>query len=242
MAIGSEELLEQSAPRIRGARPKIFVWAAAAAVIVVLVGFARTYYLKGFFDSRALTTLVHGHGIVMTLWFGTLLAQVLLVSSGNVRAHRKLGVFGAFLAVLVLVIGTATAIAAARNGITPGPPPLVFLAIPLGDMVVFAILIALGFAYRRRGDFHKRYMVCASLGILGAAFARIPVLSEGGMPAIFGSVDLILLGFVVADTWRNRRLHPAFAIGFAVVVLSQVGRLLIAGTPQWMQFAAWLTS
>lgn len=241
MAIGSDDLLQQAAPRIRSLRPKVFVWAAAAALLVVLVGFARTYYLKGLFGSASLSSLVHAHGLVMTLWFGTLLAQALLVSSGNIRMHRRLGIFGAGVAVLVLVVGTATALAAARNGVSPGPPPLVFLAIPLGDMVVFAILVGLGFAYRRRGDFHKRFMICASLGILTAAIARLP-LPGASLPLFFGLTDLLILAFIAIDTINQRRLHPAFAIGFGVVLASQVGRFLIAGTPQWMEFARWVTS
>jgi uncharacterized membrane protein YozB (DUF420 family) len=241
MAIGSDELLEQTAPRIRGQRPRLFVWAAIVALAVVLIGFSRTYYLKGFFGTPDLTTLVHMHGLVMTLWFATLVAQVTLVARGNLKAHRKLGYAGMGLAVLVLVVGTATAIAGAQRGNTPGPPPLVFLAVPLGDMVVFALLIGLGFAYRARSDWHKRFMVCASLGIIAAALARTPLRDAGGIPAVFGTMDAILLAFMVGDWIHNKRLHPAFAIGVAVVILSQVGRFMLAGTPQWMQFARWLT-
>lgn len=240
MATGSDELLGQAATGARSARPKVFVWAAVAALAVVFLGFAQTYYLKGLFGTPELAGLVHAHGLVMTLWFGTLVAQALLVATGNVRVHRRLGIFGAGVAVLVLVVGTATAINAARNGVTPGPPPLVFLAIPLGDMVVFAILVALGFAYRGRGDFHKRYMVCASLGIVTAAIARLPV--PGGLPAFFAVTDVLIIAFIAADTYANRRLHPAFAIGFAVILLSQVGRFLLAGTPAWMEFARWVTA
>lgn len=240
MALGSDELLQQTAPRLKAARPRLFVWAAAVALFVAFAGFAPSYYLKGLFGSPALPGLVHAHGFVMTLWFATLMAQVLLVSAGNVKTHRKLGLFGAVVAVLVLVVGTATAINAARNGVTPGPPPLVFLAIPLGDMVLFAVLVALGFAFRRRSDFHKRFMVCASLGIVTAAIARMPV--PGGLPAFFAVTDAILLAIITADTYNNRRLHPAFAVGLALVVGSQVARFLIAGTPQWLEFARWLTS
>ena len=107
-------------------------------------------------------------------------------------------------------------------------------------MVVFAILVGLGFAYRRRGDYHKRFMISASLGILTAAIARLPL--SGGLPLFFGLTDLVFIAFVAVDSITNRRLHPAFAIGFGVVLVSQVGRFLIAGTPQWMQFARWLTS
>ena len=49
----------------------------------------------------------------------------------------------------------STAIVAAKLGHTPGPPPLIFLAIPIGDMVVFATLVTLGVCYRKRGDYHK---------------------------------------------------------------------------------------
>lgn len=240
MAIGSDELLEQTAPRIRGQRPRLFIWAAAAALAVVLFGFSPTYYLKGVFGAPELSTLVHVHGVVMTLWFATLMTQVVLIAKGNVRMHRKLGTAGLGLAVLVLIVGTATAIAAAQRGVSPGPPPLVFLVIPLGDMVVFALLVGLGFAYRARSDFHKRFMVTASIAILGAAIARTP-LGAAGLPAIFGGVDLILIAFVAADWIHNRRLHPAFAIGLAVAILSQVGRFALAGTPQWMEFARWVT-
>ncbi|MGE5095768.1 MAG: hypothetical protein ACM3SO_11555 [Betaproteobacteria bacterium] len=243
MAIDSEQVLAQNPlaiGRTRGER--LFLWGAAVALLVVVGGFSRTYYLRSFLQDESLPALVHVHGLVMTLWFGTVLAQVLLVRTGNVRIHRKVGVFGVGIAALVLVVGTMTAIAAVRQGHTPGPPPLVFLAIPLGDMVVFATLVTLGVVYRKRADFHKRYMLMASLGIVTAAIARVQFLQAGGLPLFFGLTDLIVIGFVLTDTVGKRRLHPAFAIGLAVVIASQVGRFLIAGTPAWQEFAKWLTS
>ena len=227
-----------TASRPRGER--LFLWGAALALLIVLGGFSRTYYLKAFFEDRGLPLLVHLHGLMMTLWFGTLLAQVLLVRTGRVRIHRKLGVVGVGIAALVLILGTTVAIVGAREGHTPGPPPLVFLAIPLGDMLVFATLAGLGLANRNRGDYHKRYMLMASLGILTAPIARIPALAAGGLPLFFGVTDLIVLGFVLSDSVGKRRLHPAFAIGLAVVIGSQVGRFLLAGTPMWLEFAGWL--
>jgi hypothetical protein len=242
MAIDSKELLGQSVTGTRRTRgERLFLWGACVALLVVLFGFSRTYYLKAFFDDRSLSSLVHLHGFLMTTWFATFLAQVLLVETGRVRIHRKLGIFGVSLAALILVVGTLTAIVAARNGVSPGPPPLVFLVIPLGDMLVFGTLVTLGVAYRKRGDFHKRYVLMASLGILTAAIARIPFLASGGLPLFFGIMDLVVIGFVFTDTVAKRRLHPAFAVSLAIVVGSQVARVLLAGTPAWLQFAAWIT-
>jgi hypothetical protein len=221
---------------------RLYTWAALVAILIAFAGFARTYYLKGAYGAPDLTVLVHMHGFVMTAWIALFLVQVRLVEGGRTDLHRRLGVIGAALAVVLVVVGTVTAITAARNGTTPGPPPLVFLAIPLGDMVVFSMLVAAAILYRRRAQFHKRLMLLATLSILTAAIARIPLetLQGGGLPAFFGTTDLLIIACVAFDTVKNRRLNPAFAAGLALIIASQVARFLIAGTPQWQRFAGWL--
>jgi len=107
---------------------------------------------------------------------------------------------------------------------------------------VFPIFVGLAVAYRRKSDYHKRFMLLASLGMLTAAIARFQVLQVGGLPLFFAVTDAILLSCVAIDTMRNRRLHPAFAGGMAFILASQVARFLGAGTPQWMEFARWLTA
>jgi hypothetical protein len=208
----------------------------------MFTGFARTYYLKGAFGTPDLSMLKHAHGLVMTAWFTLFLVQVRLVATGRTAVHRRLGIAGGVVAALVVIVGTATALVAAKNGATPGPPPLVFLAIPLGDMIVFLTLVSAAILYRKRSDYHKRLMLLASLGILTAAIARIPLdfLHAGGLPAFFGATDLLILAFVAFDSVRSRRLHPAFLAGTVFILASQAGRFLIAGTPQWTSFARWL--
>ena len=220
-------------------------WVAITTALIVFIGFARTYYLKGVFGTPALSSgLVHLHGIVMTLWFALFVVQVRLIAAHRTDLHRRVGVVGAVLALLVLVVGITTAIVAAKHGVTPGPPPLVFLSIPLGDMLVFAILVGLGLLFRRRRDIHRRLMLLASVGILAAAIARIPIefIATGGPLVFFGLTDLCVLICVVFDTVKNRRLHPAFGWGILFIVASQPLRLMLTGTAVWMQFATWLTA
>ncbi len=222
----------------------LYTWAAVVAALVVFAGFSRTFYLNGYFAKHALTALQIVHGTVMTLWFTIFFVQVRLVASGRTPIHRRLGTYGAVLALLVVLVGTTTAIVATKAGrAPPGPPPLVFLAVPLGDMVVFATLVGAALRMRRRTEYHKRLMLLGSLGILTAAIARIPIdaLQAAGLPAFFLVTDVLLLAFAAFDTIRHRRLHPVFAWGIGFIVLTQVGRFLIAGTPQWMAFAKWLT-
>lgn len=218
---------------------------AVVAALVAFAGFAHTYYLKGLFGTPALSGLVHVHAIVMTAWVALFLVQARLIAVRRADLHRRLGVVGAALAVLVVVVGTATSIEAARRGLMPasfGGAALEFLVIPLGAVVVFGVLVAAALVYRRRSDFHKRLMALASIGILTPAIARIPldIVQAGGPPLFLGLTDLIALACVAYDTARNRRLHPAFGWGLLFLFASQALRLMLAGTPAWMEFATWL--
>jgi hypothetical protein len=153
-----------------------------------------------------------------------------------------LGVFGGVLALLVLVVGVATAIAAAARGATPGPPPLQFLVVPLIDMVVFAGVIGTALYFRNRVEIHKRLMLVSAVYLLGPAIARIPLqfIAQGGPLAFFGLTDLCLLTCVAYDSYKNRRVHPVFLWSIPLIIATQPLRLMLAGTQVWLQFATWL--
>ncbi len=172
---------------------RLYIWFAVLMPIIILAGFARTYYLKGFFGNPPLP------------------------------------------------VGVLTAIAAAARGASPGPPALQFLVIPLGDMLVFAILVGTALYWRRsRLDIHKRLMLLAAVNLLAPAIARIPLsfIANGGALAFFGLTDLCILACVGFDTIRNRRLHPAFLWGTLFIIGAQPLRLMLAGTDLWLRFAA----
>jgi hypothetical protein len=211
--------------------------------LIVLIGFARTYYLKGILNGPALPSLlVHVHGAVMTSWVILFVVQIWLVASRRTKVHQRLGTIGALLALLVLIVGVITAVSAAARGSSPGPPPLQFLVVPLGDMFLFAIFVGAALYFRRRLDIHKRLMLIGAVNLLTAAIARIPLnfILTGGPLVFFGLTDLCLVAFVLFDTIKHRKLHPVFLWGTLVFIASQPLRLLLAGTGAWMQFATWL--
>jgi hypothetical protein len=225
-----------------GVDRRLYTGAAMAAIGIVFAGFARTYFLKTSFGTPALSTLIHVHGFLMTLWFLFFLMQVRLVAMHRTDLHRRTGVFGAVLAVAILIAGTITAITAAKLGHTPGPPPLIFLVVPLGDILVFSLLVGAGLYFRSRSDIHRRLMLLSCVGILTAAIARIQLdfIQAGGLPVFFALTDLLVLSCVAYDTIKHRRLHPAFGWGALLIVVSQPLRLLLSGTGAWQQFASWL--
>jgi hypothetical protein len=230
-------------PRARAERP-LYTAAALVAALVVLAGFAPSYYLNSFFGAADLTRLKHVHGVVMTGWFVLFLVQARLAATGRIAMHRQLGVAGIFVAVLVVAMGTTLGIASAKAGVTPvaGISPLVFLVLPLGEMVAFAVLFVAAIALRKRSDYHKRLIVLASVAMLAPAFARFPTEAIGlsGPPVFFALTDLVILACIAYDTVKNRRLHPAFIGGLVFIVVVQFGRLALSQTAAWTQFATWL--
>jgi hypothetical protein len=225
---------------------RFYMILAMTAAAVVLFGFSRTYFLKEVFGSPSLTPLVHLHGFLFSSWIAVLLAQVSLVAVGRTDLHRRLGVLGALLAVAMLIVGTATAITGAKLGHAPpgAPPALVFLTVPIFEMPVFAALVGTALYLRNKPQYHKRLMVLATLGIMTAAFGRMPLdfMQIPNPIRAFMLTDLIVLGAVIYDTVKNHKLHPAFLWGGLLVILSHPVRLLVGGTAAWMTFARWLTS
>lgn len=240
----SEPVGQRAAPQ-RGAGSRLYAWMALVAALIIFAGFARTFYLRASFGAQPLSALLVFHGIVMTAWFMLFFVQVWLVGVGRTDLHRRLGLLGMAVAVLVLFVGVAAAIDAGRRGAAPSSgivTPLEFMAVPLFDMPVFAALVGLAFWMRRRPDVHKRLMLLASLGMLTPAIARIPLrfIQDGGPPVFFGLGIMVVLACVAVDAARHRRLHRAFAWGALLIVTMIPLRLFIAGTEAWTRFAGWL--
>jgi hypothetical protein len=229
---------------MRASDRPFYAWAAAVATAIAFAGFARTYYLKGWFGTPELPSLVHVHAAVMTLWVLFFIVQTRLVAAGRVDLHRRLGALGAALAVLVVAVGLLTAIAGARRGVPANAPPLAFMAITMSVVVVFAIFVGAALYYRRRSDYHKRLMALATLTVLQPAVARIAVDATGLFnPLIFFAItDLVVIAFIAWDTARNGRLHPAFGWGLLFFLLSQPARFLLARSGVWQDIAARLVA
>jgi hypothetical protein len=231
-------------PPANGSR--LYATFALVAALTIFAGFGRTLYLRSISGAPPLSPLLLVHGIVMTTWFVLFCIQVWLVATGHVRWHRRLGVFGIAAALAVVYVGIDAAIDAARRGVGPahGVSTEMFMAIPLFDMPVFALLVGIALWQRRRPDIHKRLMLLASLGMLTPAIARIPLplIQSGGPPVFFGLALGIVIACIAVDTIKHRRLHAAFGWGGALIAAMLPLRLYIGQTQAWMRVADWLVS
>jgi hypothetical protein len=227
---------------------RLFMTTAIMFPLIVIAGFARTYYLRGFFGAPPLASwVVHMHGMLMTTWVGLFVTQVWFISSRRVRLHQRLGYGGIALAVAIIAVGCITAVRAAKFGAASTPPgvsPLAFLIVPVFDLLMFAILFGAAVYYRKKPAEHKRLMLLTAINFLPPAIARIPiaVLQALGPVWFFGLPTLLVLFCLTLDTWRNRNLNRIFLGGALLLIASYVVRLALMGTAAWMHVAAWLTS
>jgi hypothetical protein len=213
--------------------------------IIVFAGFSRTWFLRPYFPQvQPLIPVLILHGIIFSSWIALFVTQTTLVATKRIRTHMRLGIAGGVLAGAMIIIGTVTAIIRAK-GPSPIPDinPLSFLTVPLGDLLVFGILIGLAFYYRRKMDIHKRLMLLATIGILPAAVARLPFtfIEQGGPLAFFGLSDLFIIPCLIYDIISRGRPHRATVLGGALIVISHPLRSIIGGTHAWIAFATWLT-
>ena len=227
---------------------RLFMAAAIAFPLVVLAGFGRTYYFKGYFDVPPLASaLVHIHGLLMTTWVALFMAQVWFISSKRVRVHQRLGYGGIGLAILIVAAGYVTALRAAKYGAASTPPgvsPMAFLIVPLFDLLMFAILFGAAVYYRKKPAAHKSLMLLTAVNFLPPAVARIPIaaLQALGPLWFFGFPTVVTLVCLGLESWRYRRLNRVFLVGTLLLIASYILRLMIMGTSTWMEIAMSLTS
>jgi hypothetical protein len=173
-------------------RDRVFYGSIAIALaLTVFVGFGPTYYFPIFSRSPVstltggpVTPLVHVHAALFSAWVLLFIAQTILVAQRRLAAHRRLGIAGGVLAVMMVVVGTLTALKKAARGEAPGGvDPHQFLMIPLSDIVFFGGFIGAALLMRRNKEAHKRLMLLAYVSIVVAAVGRLPgVLPPGRRP------------------------------------------------------------
>ncbi|UVO51627.1 hypothetical protein M0208_14345 [Sphingomonas sp. SUN019] len=223
-----------------GAEDRFFGGMALAMVAITFVGFAPSYYFMRFTAAPALLPIVHLHGLVFTGWILLHAGQTGLVVSRRIDLHRRIGVFGAVLAVAVVVLGFITALVTAPLHGLPGhrAPPIIF---PFMAVSTFGILCAAGVAWRRKPQHHKRIMLLATSALIITPGARIGRMVGTELPPpVFGMLltDVLLAALVIFDVRTRGRLHPATIAAGGLFLATQPLRVAVSHWPAWQAFAA----
>lgn len=227
---------------------RLYRAAAILFPLIVLVGFGRTYCVRGLFDVPPLpSVVVHAHGVLMTAWVALFTTQIWLISSRRIRVHQRLGYAGIGLGALIVLVGSVTAVRAARYGSASTPPdisPLAFLIVPMFDLLMFVLLFGGAIYYRRQPAAHKRLMLLTAINFLPPAIGRIPVASLQALGPlwIFGLPTAFMIVSLGLDSRRHHHMNRVFLVGTLALIGSYVVRLALMNTGLWMRVAGWLTA
>jgi hypothetical protein len=189
--------------------------------------------------------IVHPHALAFVSYVVLFTVQVAMIRSGRADIHRRLGLAGAVLAAIMVVLGPATALivdgaAYAATGVTPE-----FLAVQFIDIAAFAGLTSMGLALRGIPSAHKRLMMLGLIYISDAGFARLlnhlvaaplghgPIGSWAGL--YLGS-DLLMFGLGAYDVATRGRLHPVYIAGVIWSLALQLTALTLLTSPAWKAF------
>jgi hypothetical protein len=214
---------------------------ALLMLATVFEGFARTYYLAGVFHAPLPSLIIHVHGAAFSCWILLLVAQASFVSLGRVDIHRRLGIAGFVLAILMVILGVMAATdLLVREGGPPGTDAKFFYIVPLSSMMIFAPLIFFAFRARTNPPEHKRLILVATMALAVAAIARFRIVHNLGAAYRFSYIFLILL--VAYDLWSTRKIHPATLWGGAFLIFVEQISQPIGHTAAWHAFAGWVQS
>ncbi|AHG93440.1 hypothetical protein J421_5905 (plasmid) [Gemmatirosa kalamazoonensis] len=220
---------------------RFYVGMTAAAMVVVFVGFAPSYYLRALTAAPPIPTIAHVHGAVFTGWLVLLLAQTSLVAAHRVDLHRRLGVAGGALAAAMLVLGVLASLDGARRNRTFGafPDGLAFMIVPLGDIALFGGFTAAALHFRYRRETHKRLMLLGTISLTWPGIVRIPVVQRH-IPLGFLLLAALLAAGPIHDRLVMGRVHRVYRWGAPLVFLSLPLRVAIGTSAWWHRVAAWM--
>ena len=242
--------ITMGAMRARSEVRWFYVGMAATFVAIAFGGFVPTYWAKLVHGSFSGGPLLHWHGMLFFGWTLFFLMQTLFIATGRVVNHRNWGLVGISLATAMAISVVIAAIRSIKvaDAISMGDDARRFAIVSLTGLVVFGVFFTLAIVNVRRADWHKRYLIVATVPLMQAATARVFMTlfappGAVGPPPVFVAVppgllvDLLIVAGMVYD-WRTRgRPHPVYVIGLAVNLGVQLLCVPLAGTAAWLSIA-----
>jgi hypothetical protein len=228
--------------RTRVGADRLFYLAMALVIAVtVFVGFGTDIARpQNHFATAPLQVYVHG--AVFSLWIVFFVLQSSLIVAGSRALHMRLGWFGLVLAVLMVGLGISTTVMALRmHRVPPFFPPSIFLVLDVVGILAFGGLVAAAVLMRKRADWHRRLMLCATIMVMSPALGRIlPMAALGPLSswAVFASMLAYVATGMVFDKLTRGRIHPAYYWGAGVLTLTQVLIGALAFTPPVLRLTA----
>lgn len=216
---------------------------SGALLMIVLMGFGRSLYLRPFMDLPPMPAAVWIHGGILTAWYVGAFIQATLVSARRTDLHRRLGWWIAGIGAAVIVIGSTVTLAFVGRRAALGTDIEArinfFSDIVWGDIaaiVAFVVFYVLALAWRTRPDRHKRLMILGSLALLEPALFRIWGWELfAGVDRNWAALVVLLVAVIVLalhDLSTRRKVFTVTLLGGALLIGSRALALFVISNSQ----------
>jgi hypothetical protein len=215
--------------RVATGRPFYLFMSLVLAAIAIL-GFSKTVPFD--LTIPGFPVVLWVHAAAFTAWVLLSVAQPALIMNRSVRLHRQLGWAGAVLACAMITLGTiAILLGLWADKVPPFYPHGLFITRGAIGLLTFGGLVAAGVINRRRGEWHKRFMLCASIVVVLPGLERampLPLFGVNWPYAVDATIDLVAFAGPAFDFIQRRRIHPAYLWGVGAIILGQLVVYIIA--------------
>ncbi|NBC66125.1 MAG: hypothetical protein GVY07_10795 [Bacteroidetes bacterium] len=206
-----------------------YIGMALLLMLIVFIGFWPSYFgpiLQGNEMTMRLPEMItpwviHLHVFVFMGWFVALLIQATLIARKKIDLHMKLGRLGVYLGGSIVAVGLLVLfmrdriLMSAFEEATLSMIPLVESGIYL-QLVIFAVLLTLGYRNRKNPESHKRYMLFATMAIMPAATNRWYFL-----PWSEEIIFILLMSIVMGhDYLTTKQIHKVTWIGAGLLLIN----------------------
>lgn len=256
-AVSTKPVASAASPTKTARLPRYFYFIISVMLFVFMFWGFQLFYTRGqAYPGRPIAppakAVIVAHGIAMTLWMVLYMVQPWLIARRSHKLHMKVGMFGAGLAALIVVLGIFTAIQAAKAA----PPEAMiwgldyphFLAIPFFAILAFGGFVSVAVWKKRKPAIHRASMLMATLCALTAALNRIDVFNNWyigtTLDTIFGPFLIaVLIGGIVllSKLAFTRKLDRDYVIAYIAMIAILTFTWQIAPTDAWLTVSNILT-
>jgi len=178
---------------------------------LTFLGFYKTYFIQFPSFEENITSFIHLHAIIASIWILLLIVQPLLILNRNNKVHRKIGKLS-YIVFPILILSFVPQMIRIINSDAPQ-----FLFFPLADSVLLILFYSLAIYHRRKVSKHMRYIIGSATVFLGPTIGRIgPHIFEWSEIVTqniqYGIIYWILIGLIFYDKRNKNNYRPYLLI------------------------------
>jgi FtsH-binding integral membrane protein len=201
---------------------------------IAVVGFVPVYFGPVLRGTATFPLRLHLHAAAASLWLLLLITQTGLIWSGRPHVHMRVGIAALVVAgALVPLTLWAIAVMVTRSD-PPGALERAVFFPQVASLVLFAAWVIAGFLNRHHPERHKRFMLMATVALLGTPIARIDLWGINEQPLLMLALWLgPALIVVFYDVWIRRRVHWVTGLCLALLLAMQLATVVLMENEAW---------